>query len=171
MQYAWSSSFFFCPFCSYTKAAQCDSRTKFIAYYFCEKCMLEFHMLAHKPSVIASAAVYLSLKSVNSANPWTSTLEQYTKYTLEDIMPCAMQMVAILQKAETSGDGKRVAIRDKYAQQMFGNATGAAFRIKSAIDEKLSMEKSDRVASREATGKINSPNSVAAAAAGLDSAR
>ncbi len=86
-------------------------------------------MLAHKPSVIASAAVYLSLKSVDSAKPWTSTLEHYTKYTLEDIMPCAEQIVSIVQKAETAS---LQAIRKKYAQQKFGDAAGAAFRVKSA---------------------------------------
>ena len=32
----------------YIKAAQCDTRTKLIAYYFCEKCMPEFDMLEFK---------------------------------------------------------------------------------------------------------------------------
>ena len=54
----------------YIKAAQCDTRTKLIAYYFCEKCMPEFSMLEFKPSVIASAAVLLALKASDQTKSW-----------------------------------------------------------------------------------------------------
>jgi hypothetical protein len=112
----------------YIKAAQCDTRTKLIAYYFCEKCMPEFDMLEFKPSVIASAAVLLALKASDSSKNWTSTLEFYTKYTQEDIAPCAKRIISIVQQAETAS---LQAIRKKYAQQKFGDAAGAAFRVKS----------------------------------------
>lgn len=112
----------------YIKAAQCDTRTKLIAYYFCEKCMPEFHMLEYKPSIIASAAVLLALKASDSSKSWTSTLEHYTKYTEGDIRPCAEKIISIVQQAETAS---LQAIRKKYAQQKFGDAAGAAFRVKS----------------------------------------
>jgi hypothetical protein len=118
-----------CPLYSYIKAAQCDTRTKLIAYYFCEKCMPEFDMLGFKPSVIASAAVLLALKSQDTSKQWSSTLEHYTKYTLEDITPCAQKIIAIVQQAEKSSSLQ--AIRKKYAQAKFGDAAGAAFRVKS----------------------------------------
>ena len=114
---------------SYIKASQCDTRTKLIAYYFCEKCMPEFHMLEFKPSVIASAAVLLALKSQDPNKQWSSTLEHYTKYTLEDITSCAEKIIAIVQKAEDRSSLQ--AIRKKYAQAKFGDAAGAAFRVKS----------------------------------------
>ena len=111
----------------YIKAAQCDTRTKLIAYYFCEKCMPEFDMLEFKPSIIASAAVLLALKASDPNKSWTSTLEFYTKYTQEDVTPCAERIINIVQKAETAS---LQAIRKKYAQQKFGDAAGAAFRVK-----------------------------------------
>jgi cyclin B len=113
----------------YIKAAQCDTRTKLIAYYFCEKCMPEFEMLGFKPSIIASAAVLLALKSQDASKQWSSTLEHYTKYTLEDITPCAQKIIGIVQQAEKSSSLQ--AIRKKYAQAKFGDAAGAAFRVKS----------------------------------------
>ena len=58
----------------------------------------------------------------------TSTLEYYTKYTAEDITTCANKIISIVQKAETAS---LQAIRKKYAQQKFGDAAGAAFRVKS----------------------------------------
>ena len=91
--------------------------------------MPEFHMLEFKPSVIASAAVLLALKSQDPNKKWSSTLEHYTKYTLEDITPCAEKIIAIVQKAEDRSSLQ--AIRKKYAQAKFGDAAGAAFRVKS----------------------------------------
>ena len=112
----------------YIKAAQCDTRTKLIAYYFCEKCMPEFDMLEFKPSVIASAAVLLALKASDPNKNWTTTLEFYTKYTQEDITPCAERIIGIVQKAESAS---LQAIRKKYSQQKFGDAAGAAATVTS----------------------------------------
>lgn len=112
----------------YIKAAQCDTRTKLIAYYFCEKCMPEYAMLQHKPSMIAASAVYLAMKSINSPKCWTSTLEHYAKYSEADLQTCAKQIIDIVQKAPTA---QLQAIRKKYAQAKFGDAAGAALRVKS----------------------------------------
>ena len=111
----------------FIKAAQCDTRTKLIAYYFCEKTLTEYSMLKYKPSTISAAAVYLSLKAVN-LTPWTPTLEHYSGYQVGDIAQCAKDIIAIVQKA--SGASLQ-AIRKKYSQQKFGDAAGAAATVTS----------------------------------------
>ena len=113
----------------FIKAAQCDTRTKLIAYYFCEKTLCDYSMLKYKPSTISAAAVYLALKAVNTANPWTSTLQHYSKYDLASIMPCAQDIVNIVQG---TGTANLQAINKKYSQQKFGDAAGAAKTVKQA---------------------------------------
>jgi len=119
----------------YIKASQCDTRTRLVAYYFCEICLPEYDMLEFKPSLIASAAVLLALKATDPlllADPtrttlWTETLEFYTKYTLDEVTPCAQRIINIVQKAETSS---LQAIRKKYAVEKFGYPVAAALRVK-----------------------------------------
>lgn len=112
----------------FIKAAQCDTRTKLIAYYFCEKTLCDYSMLKYKPSEISAAAVYLAMRAVNSASPWTPTLEHYSKYALADVMPCARDIVNIVQNASSAN---LQAINKKYSQQKFGDAAGAAKTVTS----------------------------------------
>lgn len=114
----------------FIKAAQCDTRTKLIAYYFCEKTLCEYSMLKYKPSEISAAAVYLAMRAVHSPNRWTPTLEHYSKYTLSDIMPCARDIVNIVQNPGTNANLN--AINKKYSAQKFGDAAGAAKTVTSA---------------------------------------
>ena len=112
----------------YIKAAQCDTRTKLIAYYFCEKTVPEYHMLKYKPSMIAASAVYLAMKAIKSTQAWTPTLEHYAVYREEQLTECARDIIAIVQQAPTAS---LQAIRKKYSQQKFGDAAGAAYTVKS----------------------------------------
>lgn len=112
----------------YIKAAQCDTRTKLIAYYFCEKTVPVYDMLKYKPSMIAASAVYLAMKAIKADQAWTPTLEHYAVYREEQLTQCARDIIAIVQQAPTAS---LQAIRKKYSQQKFGDAAGAAYTVKS----------------------------------------
>ncbi len=46
----------------------------------------------------------------------TPTLEHYTTYTEEDILPCAAKIAKLVQNMDTA---KQLAVRNKYASSKF----------------------------------------------------
>lgn len=62
--------------------------------------MPEYEMAHIKPSLLAAAALYLSLKLV-SDNEWTDTLKYYSTYTEEDVLPVVKSICKILMKMDS----------------------------------------------------------------------
>lgn len=50
-------------------------------------------MLDYLPSVVACCAIYVARKNMGRTC-WSLTLEKYTKYHAEDLMPCLMEVRA-----------------------------------------------------------------------------
>lgn len=63
------------------------------AHYYAERVIQEHGMLAHKPSVIAAAAVLMALKAGMPSEPaWPKELADFTRYSEEELMPVVASM-------------------------------------------------------------------------------
>lgn len=51
----------------------------------------EVTMLDFLPSVVACCAIYVARKNMGR-NSWSPTLEKYTKYHVEDLLPCLTEV-------------------------------------------------------------------------------
>ncbi|XP_076465626.1 G2/mitotic-specific cyclin-B-like isoform X2 [Babylonia areolata] len=94
-----------------SKAGQVDATKHTLAKYLMELTVTEYDMVHLLPSLIAAAALYLSIKLLDNS-PWTPTLEFYSTYTEDQVLPIAAKMASLVVKAETS---KQTAIRNKYS--------------------------------------------------------
>lgn len=106
-----------------------------LARYVLELSLLDFAMLAHRPSTVAAAALLLArvlLAHVHRDDGgamrehvvWTHTLEHYAFHTARDLEPCARKMHKTLLSA--SG-GKTTAIAQKYLNPRRGGVAALAF--------------------------------------------
>jgi cyclin A len=101
----------------YLKAAGADLTLAFLASYLCEISLLEYSFLQYLPSMVASASVFLALRTLGR-EPWTPTLEFYTSYQLQD--PTFQQCVRDLYQLQVNAPkGSLQAIHEKYAHQRF----------------------------------------------------
>eukprot|EP01086_Lenisia_limosa_P009641 TRINITY_DN3317_c0_g1_i1.p1 TRINITY_DN3317_c0_g1~~TRINITY_DN3317_c0_g1_i1.p1 ORF type:complete len:339 (+),score=73.62 TRINITY_DN3317_c0_g1_i1:98-1114(+) len=77
----------------FSKAARSNIQHHTIAKYLCEIALVNYKMLIFAPSQIAAAATFMSHKMMNST-PWSPTLQYYSRYTEENIMPCVRMLVS-----------------------------------------------------------------------------
>ena len=54
----------------WNKAGECDVNTSRLSAYFSEISMLEYRMLAYKPSLVAAASVYLARRYSQVREAW-----------------------------------------------------------------------------------------------------
>lgn len=94
-----------------SKAGQVDATKHTLAKYLMELSITEYDMVHTLPSLIAAAALYLSMKLLGNS-PWTPTLEFYSTYSEEQLHPTVAKLASLVVKAETS---KQTAIRNKYS--------------------------------------------------------
>jgi len=91
------------------------------AVYFCERCLQEHSMLAFRPSLLAAAAVYLSLCTEGRAHEWGEDLVLGLGYTEEQVKPCARQMCEhVGHNAVTASKRPLHAVRKKFESSRFG---------------------------------------------------
>lgn len=98
-----------------SKAGQVDGNTHTLAKYLMELTVIEYDMVHYNPSLIAAAALCLSIKLLSNGD-WTDTLSYYSTYTLEDLSETMKRIAKLVIKAETS---KLTAVRTKYQSSKF----------------------------------------------------
>ncbi|KAG8230933.1 hypothetical protein J437_LFUL002966 [Ladona fulva] len=112
----------------FSKAAKAEAAHHNLAKYIIELGLLEYNLCHHPPSVLAAAALYLSLwlysgeKSL-SETLWNDTLVYYSTYKFSDISDLVKSLSVILVKAETS---KFQALRKKYSAAKFSKASASS---------------------------------------------
>jgi len=99
----------------YLKAGHADRRMVWLASYVCERTLQEYNMLKHKPSVVASCAVYVARKNLNR-NAWSPTLTHYTGYGQHDLQDCLQDIAAVL----LANRGSLHAVKKKYQSEKYG---------------------------------------------------
>ncbi|XP_042239602.1 G2/mitotic-specific cyclin-B-like isoform X2 [Homarus americanus] len=93
-----------------SKAGSVDSAQHSLAKYLMELCLPEYSMCHYKPSMIAGAALWLSLR-VLDGSPWNETLVYYSCYTEQELMPVVCKIAALVIK---SVNAKQQSVRQKY---------------------------------------------------------
>ena len=91
-----------------------------VAKYLIEMCLLEYDMAHVPPSLLAAAALFLSLRllepNATLANTWNPTLEFYSTYSAKQIVPVVCKLAIILTKRD---DSKLRAVHVKYMNKKF----------------------------------------------------
>ena len=96
-----------------SKADNYDIQTRTLGKYLLEIGCLDHRFIAHPPSQVAAAAMYLS-RLVLDRGPWDATLAHYAGYTEEEIQPVLELMIDYL-----SGPVQHEAFFKKYASKKF----------------------------------------------------
>uniref|UniRef100_A0A7N0UPE2 Cyclin N-terminal domain-containing protein n=2 Tax=Kalanchoe fedtschenkoi TaxID=63787 RepID=A0A7N0UPE2_KALFE len=106
----------------FLKAAQSDRKLELLSFFMIELCLVEYEMLEFKPSMLAAAAVYTAMCTIDRSNKqWSKTTEWHSKYTEDQLLECAKKMVMLHGRSAT---GKLTGVHRKYSTARFGYATG-----------------------------------------------
>ncbi|XP_071321990.1 G2/mitotic-specific cyclin-B1 [Trachinotus anak] len=84
-----------------------------LAKYLLELTMVDYEMVHFPPSMVASAALALTLKTLD-AGEWDVTLQHYMDYTAESLIPVMAHIAKNVVKVN-EGQTKHVAIKGKYS--------------------------------------------------------
>uniref|UniRef100_T1JET7 Uncharacterized protein n=1 Tax=Strigamia maritima TaxID=126957 RepID=T1JET7_STRMM len=99
-----------------SKAGKANSLIHTMAKYLMELTLVQYDMVHHRPSLIAAAALCLSLKLLRDSS-WNDTLIHHSKYTEKELMPVMEKLALISVEAESS---PYQTVRLKYASEKFG---------------------------------------------------
>lgn len=99
----------------YKQALGVQPRTCALASYLAELAMLEYDLLQHCPSHVASAATLLAHLYMGESQG-ISQLPSVTRYTVQQLRPCMRRLLALQRAAHTARDytSPYLPVRDKY---------------------------------------------------------
>lgn len=103
-----------------SKAGNVDAVVHTLAKYAMELTLVEYKMIHVRPSMVAAAALALSLKVLDQEDKtirelWTPTLVHYTSYSLEAIAGPIKQLAGLLlATTKAPENAKLMAVRKKY---------------------------------------------------------
>lgn len=106
----------------YSKAGKALPIHHTMAKYFLEQSLVHYEMCHYPPSLIAAAAIYLAFvilgnnEEGENKSVWTKTLEHYSTYTKQDVLPVVKEIASIITNADKS---KYQAVRKKYVNAKF----------------------------------------------------
>merc|ERR1712217_203097 len=87
-----------------------------MAKYILELSLLDYGLVGVHPS-LSAAALHLSLLLLSTSVPvWSPSLEHYSGYSRDSLVPVVRRMVTLLDSAE---DNKLQAVRNKYSSRKF----------------------------------------------------
>ncbi|BFY97698.1 hypothetical protein BsWGS_00738 [Bradybaena similaris] len=98
-----------------SKAGQVDATKHTLAKYLMELAMVEYDMAHIRPSYIAAAALHLAMRILDGSQ-WTPTLQFYSFYSEDELLPLVQKLAQLVVKAESS---KLVAVKTKYSASKF----------------------------------------------------
>ena len=107
-----------------------SSKTGHRALYFLDRCLQEYDMVAVKPSLIAAAAVYLTLSIDKRYLPWTMQLKRALGgLTEKDLIPVAEKIVKHTNSRPTTSVLQRQldAVQKKYECRRFQRVGAARY--------------------------------------------
>ena len=82
------------------KLSKMDSKNYHLAQYVLELSLLEIKFLEYKPSLVASAAIYLINKIRKKSEAWSDSLVSVSGYEEKELKTCARELCYLLEKAE-----------------------------------------------------------------------
>jgi len=129
-----------------SKAGNVDALTHTLAKYAMELTLVDYKMAHIKPSIIAAAALALSLKVLDRMEEdksivemWNSTLVHYTTYTFDAISETVKKLAdLLLTTSKAPASSKLMAVRKKYEDKKLSKIALLA-QLSGPIMEKLKM--------------------------------
>ena len=97
------------------KAANADKQFQLLASFVVESSLPDYSMLKYPGSLLAASAVYVAMKTLGKGE-WNDVMEAHTRYTEEDIRPCANAMARLQRKSATASLS---AVHKKYSNPKF----------------------------------------------------
>lgn len=111
----------------YSKLAHMDPKMFNLCRYMLELALVEYKMLKYLPSMIASAAMFITLK-VNKKEAWPDVLSRNTKHEESAVKACAKDMLTMLQGAENS---QLQAVKRKFSNSKYNEVSKMNFDFSS----------------------------------------
>merc|ERR1712055_502828 len=112
----------------YSKAGDVDMLQHSLAKYTLEVCLLDYHLLTTPGSLLASAALCLSLlvldPSLTLETVWNKTLAFYSGYTSQQVLDLVPKIATCMTKMNLGT--KLQAMRNKYMSGKFMKVAGIA---------------------------------------------
>ena len=99
----------------FSKAAHSDLETHTLCKYLIELTLVDYECVQYLPSTVAASALCLALK-ITGRGTWDSTLEYYSQYDEETLLPCMNHVTRLQARADRS---KYQAVQKKYSTQRF----------------------------------------------------
>jgi len=103
-----------------SKAGDVDVLQHTVAKYLVEISLLEYDIAHFPPSLMAAAALFLSLRilepNATLSTVWTPTLQHYSTYNTRELLPLVCKLAQVILKAK---DGKLQAVHTKYMSKKF----------------------------------------------------
>lgn len=129
-----------------SKAGNVDALTHTLAKYAMELTLVDYKMAHIKPSIIAAAALALSLKVLDRMEEdksivemWNSTLVHYTTYTFDAISETVKKLAdLLLTTSKAPASSKLMAVRKKYEDKKLSKIALLA-QLSGPTMEKLKM--------------------------------
>merc|ERR1712110_900420 len=129
-----------------SKAGNVDALTHTLAKYAMELTLVDYKMAHIKPSIIAAAALALSLKVLDRMEEdksivemWNSTLVHYTTYTFDAISETVKKLAdLLLTTSKAPASSKLMAVRKKYEDKKLSKIAMLA-QLTGPTMEKLKM--------------------------------
>jgi len=104
----------------YSNSGDVDVQQHTLAKYLIEISLLEYDMVHIPPSLLASAALFLSLRlldpSLTLATTWSPNLQHYSTYNTQEIIPVVCKLAGVLAKRRES---KLQAVHTKFNTKKF----------------------------------------------------
>jgi len=112
----------------YSKAGDVDMLQHSLAKYTLEVCLLDYHLLSTPGSLLASAALCLSLlvldPSMTTKTVWNKTLAFYSGYTSQQVLDLVPKLATSMTKMNPTT--KLQAVRNKYMSGKLMKVAGIA---------------------------------------------
>lgn len=103
-----------------SKAGDVDVLQHTVAKYVMEASIVEYDLAQLSPSILAAASLFLSIRLLESnsklAECWTPTLQHYSTYSTQQLLPVVCKLAGVMKKA---GVSKLQAIHTKYQSKKF----------------------------------------------------
>ena len=96
------------------KLVALEERNMFLGKYLTELALVEYHMIKYKPSVLALAAVYLTMKIVKADSTKSCRMIRAAKCADAEVKACARELLCLFQNANTH---TLVSVREKYSRR------------------------------------------------------
>lgn len=100
-----------------------DNTTRCLASYYAETSLLNYQLLTCRPSQVAAACVMLAFMAQGAAEPWTPTLQHYSRCRQSETTEVARR---VLEFCHMIASSKYTAVKRKYSSSKYAEVANIA---------------------------------------------